>query len=58
MIRADASAVEIEHMPQTFAERDCVVVPGLFSTELLDHVHGEMERATFDARDYESLAGG
>ena len=44
-------------MRRTFAERDCVVLPGLFAPELIDRVHAEMDRATFDARDYDGLAG-
>ena len=51
------SPAQLEDLRQEFAERNCVVLPGLVAPGVLEWVQDELERATFDARDYDGLAG-
>ncbi len=48
---------ELAGLRREFAERHCVVLPGLLGPALLGWVQEELERAAFDARDYDGLAG-
>jgi hypothetical protein len=47
----------VRGLRQEFEANHCAVIPGLFDPELLAWVQSEIERAAFDARDYDGLAG-
>jgi hypothetical protein len=54
---AVADPAELRELQGAFAERHHVVIPGLFAPDLLGGVQEELDRAAFDARDYDGLAG-
>ena len=50
---AGAAAASRDH----FDRHHWIVIPGLFGPRLLEEIAGELERAEFEARDYDGLAG-
>jgi hypothetical protein len=52
-----ASDAELLALRAEFDERHAVVVPGLFGPDLLAEVQAELDRAPFEQRDYDGLAG-
>jgi hypothetical protein len=53
----DASDDELAGLRDEFRHRHAVVVPGLFGAALLAEVQAELDRAPFEQRDYDGLAG-